>query len=685
MNNGEKIKQNLNSKSTVKEIKNNLQKKYQNDNDKVINLYYKGKELTKENESIGNICDKNSLDLVMVSISMTESIYNSENKMKEKIISKLTPQCEFHNGDKELYICITCGMAFCEHCSDKHKDHKTLEKKEILKYANELKDNQENIIKSLQEIGLNEGISDNYVCKELRENLSSKIEKLINIVDNIKLKSNNVYSDFKNDFDNLYPLILQYKDKVDSLYEDSKKETTVRLEKNFVDFYCKYVNIKSHSDKINETLSQLKKKIDILKDILEDFNKRIEKIYNDLNENYSYIKEYKFQDDFLFGSVNNNLSTLHGIPFSGKAVNLEGTINSDLRNSRFASSTISPAFGRMNLVTLLSPDKKAFVKNEELRYKERKISLKSNNIPLNNLNLIKNKIEEKVEESEDVNENYLYNIEAKTSNLIIFDKENKKISKIYVDLSQHLFKKFWAYHSTLNYKGKFYIGGGYTTSKMLYKYNKLSNEFIRLEDMPSGHSYHRLIGINNFIFAISGFKNKKVEKYNIDTNQWSSLPSLEVSRSWPSCVCYEDKYIFLFGGLCDSTDSSLNNQVEKLDITRNDSNNKWERFNVNSDIMLPFYIGVVKINNDELLLLGGKYAPTEDNIDECFSYSYKENSIKKVDEYKLPIKDEFDGKLFCNIGNNVFGQFSAIYSDFFYIVDLNQKSIELIKLENNES
>ena len=147
MNNGEKIKQNLNSKSTVKEIKKNLQKKYQNDNDKIINLYYKGKELSKENESIGNICDTNSLDLEMVSISMTESIFNSENKMKEKIINKLTPQCQFHNGDKELYICITCGMAFCEHCNDKHKDHKTLQKKEILKYAKELKDNQENIIK----------------------------------------------------------------------------------------------------------------------------------------------------------------------------------------------------------------------------------------------------------------------------------------------------------------------------------------------------------------------------------------------------------------------------------------------------------------------------------------------------------------------------------------------------------
>ena len=56
---------------------------------------------------------------------MTESILNSENKMKEKIINKLTPECQFHNGDKELYICVTCGLAFCENCKEKHKDHKT--------------------------------------------------------------------------------------------------------------------------------------------------------------------------------------------------------------------------------------------------------------------------------------------------------------------------------------------------------------------------------------------------------------------------------------------------------------------------------------------------------------------------------------------------------------------------------
>ena len=681
LNKDEKIKQNINSKSTVKDIKRNLQKNYANDDEKVINLYYKGKELTKENELIGNICNNDSLDLVMVSISMTESILNSENKMKEKIINKLTPKCRFHNGEKELYICITCGLAFCENCKEKHKDHKTLEKKEILKYIKELKENKENLIKNLKENGLNENISEVDVFKDLREKIYYKIDSISETVNNIQKKYNDIYSDFKNDFINLYPFILEYIEKVDVLFEESQKETTIRLEKNFIDFYCKYSNIKNNSNKINETLVQIKKKIEILKDIFEDFHRRIENIYSDLMEEYNYIKEYKFQEDYIFSS-NNNLSTNNGLPFLGNTINLEKTINSDIKNSHFNSSSMNQHFGKMNLVTLLSPskDKKNYIKSIESNFKKKK-SVSNIGTINNNLNINKGKI---IEESyEDTNMNLLYNIEAKTTNLIIFDKESKKISKVNVDLSQCLFKKFWAYHSTLNFKGKFYISGGYATSKMLYKYNKLSNEFIRLEDMPSGHSYHRLIGINNFIFAISGFKNKKVEKYNIETNQWSSLPSLEVSRSWPSCVCIEDKFIFLFGGLCDSNDNSLINQIEKLDITKNDNDNKWERFSVNSNIMLPFYLGVVQINNDELLLLGGKYDPKEDNIDECFNYSYKENSIKKNDDFKLPVKDEFDGKLFCNFGDNVFGQFSAIYSDFFYLIDLNQKSIELIKLENN--
>ena len=52
--------------------------------------------------------------------------------------------------------------------------------------------------------------------------------------------------------------------------------------------------------------------------------------------------------------------------------------------------------------------------------------------------------------------------------------------------------------------------------------------------------------------------------------------------------------------------------------------------NINSDIKLPFYSEVVKINNDELFLLRGKFDDQESNIDEFYNFSLKDNSIKKL-------------------------------------------------------
>ena len=77
--------------------------------------------------------------------------------------------------------------------------------------------------------------------------------------------------DFKKDFNQIYPFILEYKDKIEYLYEESQKETTIRLEKNFMEFYFKYKNILYNSKKIDEQLLELKKI-----EIIEDLKKRIE-------------------------------------------------------------------------------------------------------------------------------------------------------------------------------------------------------------------------------------------------------------------------------------------------------------------------------------------------------------------------------------------------------------------------
>ena len=143
LQNGKKIKQNFNSGSTVNEVKRMIKKNcsINEENDKLINLYHDGKELKEGEEKIGNICKNNdTLDLVMVSITLNESssILNSENKMNEKIINKLVYDCKYHKGGKDKYFCINCGMAFCDQCKDKHNNHKTVEKKEIIKYIKDL-------------------------------------------------------------------------------------------------------------------------------------------------------------------------------------------------------------------------------------------------------------------------------------------------------------------------------------------------------------------------------------------------------------------------------------------------------------------------------------------------------------------------------------------------------------------
>lgn len=632
---------------------------------------------------------------------MSDSMAKDDKKIEEQIINKLASTCQFHNGEKALNVCITCGRAFCDQCANDHKGHKTINRSDLMKFSEELKESKENIQKSFESLDLVDSYSDTDICKNYREDLNIKCDNVIEIAENIKKKSKTIYNDFKTDFDSIFPYLIEYKEKVEGLYEDSKKETTIRLEKNFVDFYCKYASVKNYSKKINDYLFTLKKKIENFKDILNDFNNRVEKITDGMNQEFALIKDYKFGEEPTFflnqdisnlklsgNPLNNSTSAIDALKFNSGNTNFDKKAVSEVRSSHFSSNA---NFGKMNLVTLLSPpkDKKAFIKMMEHKYKERKNTVASSN---NNIQTIRNpkpgennEISERIEESaDDQYINLFYNIEIKTSNLICFNTEDKKITKVEINLGKTSIKKFEPFHSTLDYQGRFYISGGYTTGKMFCKYNKTLNEFIKLPDMPTKHSYHCLLGVGDSIFAISGYKTKKVERYFIDKGTWVSMPELENSRSWPSCISYNDKFIFLFGGLWETSEiPDRTKTVEKLNF--NEQNAKWETIEIKSTLdAFPFYFGVLKANNEKLLLLGGKYDAKEDNIDTVLGYNFESNEVSEEKDFKLPHKDEFDGKLFMDLGDGKFGQFSSIYSSRFYIINPETKEIEIESLEEEK-
>ena len=175
----------------------------------MINLYYQGKPLDRDDISIGNLCNNDELDLVMVSITMTDSITKDQKKVDEKIINKLISTCNLHKGDKELNICVTCGVAFCDKCAGAHKGHKTVNRSEMTKFADELKETKENLNKNFTTLELTDSYSDSDICKKEREEVNMQCDSLAEMIDNIRKKTKSKCSDLKCDFDEIFPYLIE--------------------------------------------------------------------------------------------------------------------------------------------------------------------------------------------------------------------------------------------------------------------------------------------------------------------------------------------------------------------------------------------------------------------------------------------------------------------------------------------
>ena len=135
------------------------------------------------------------------------------------------------------------------------------------------------------------------------------MEKLNDLLMEINNKKNNVYNDFKNDFDSIFPFLLEYKGIVENLYDSSLKESVLSNEKEFLNFYVKYKSVKDNSEKINQKVFDLKNKIEVFKDILNDLVNKIHYGINSLkkifsNEEFEETETIKKKNINLIQSVN---------------------------------------------------------------------------------------------------------------------------------------------------------------------------------------------------------------------------------------------------------------------------------------------------------------------------------------------------------------------------------------------
>jgi len=688
---------------------------------KKVNLYYKEKELTNDDEKIGNLVSNNGseeIELSMVILSLNDSTFVDENKIKEKLIQKIADKCQFHKDNKELFICITCGVAFCAHCSDKHKDHDIIERKNLIKFNNELKILNEELNKSLSESDLDNiyEIKDNNI--QMTE-YNNNIEKLQNRLDNIKKMHKGIINNYKKDIDKTLPYLLEYKEKIEQLIESSYQLDTIKNEQQFMDYYYWFTNIKQKNFKIKQEIQNLQRKKQKFNELLENFDNKVKDIYSRIDEDYKTLKKYYYnqnsENENQFRNVDSDLfsikkfSTLDN-PNSTPKLNLFNLLNQndgykpivknkyckdvskdmskfsdissnmDIKEETLSSNswntiTNSPNVNKKKLNNKCNIFQRTNMRPRNRFYTQRISSKKIEEIEE------KSEVDESLEESNYEYSKKIYNIRPKTKNIYYFDFDTKKINEIFVNFDDLNIESFGHYHSTLNYQNSFYFSGGYNSTSIFCKYNQKANKFIKLKTMPTNHSYHGMLGMGNNIFMISGLNSKKVEKYDIINDSWTSLSELKESRSWPSCLEYKNKYIFVFGGLSHKNDANEDNiLIEKLDISN--SNNKWEQlnFNYNNKIKLPFFFGLVHINDNSFLLMGGKYNCKENSMNDCYRIIIddKKLEIEKDDDFKLPKKEEFNGKMFANFGNDYYGEFSSFSHGTFYLVNSKKKTIEEI-------
>ena len=585
----------------------------------------------------------------MISVSLNDSSMKDSYKVQEKIINKLASNCKFHSGSKELLICVKCGMAICDQCGNKHSGHEKLHKTELINYGKELRTKSEEINKIFMECGFNDDRGNNNICKEEKQKINMNIENMQKMVDEIKKTSRNINNSFNKTYDDLYPYIMDYKEKIRKLNDKSLMLRTMKNESDFLDYYYSYTELKKKEKKILECLNKIRNQVESFKEILKEFESGTNKIIDNSREEYKTLINLQFYED---------------MDQLGKSSYYRKTIDRTLGS--VTTKHLGGGGGRINIINMLVPEEKKNLLNyEKKQFIEKQKSRKSKEV---------SKLNDENSGGEAANLNLVFGMEINSKNVFYFDKSKNQVGKMNLNFNGLPIDKLLNCLATLNYMGRFYISGGIQNPKSFFRLDVGNKTLKQLSNMPSGHNFHGMIGIGNNIFSVSGYKNPNVEKYDLSSNLWTSLQPLQTYLSWPQCISIEDRLLYVFG----YSAGNDNKKICRMDIMN--PNGNWEILDVNSSLeKLPFYSGIIQFGPKNALILGGKFSSIESNIDKCFDFDFNNNSYNQNDEYVLPKGEIFNGKKFCHLGNGLFGEFSSFSLNKFYLVNTSSKTIEVFQ------
>jgi hypothetical protein len=207
-----------------------------------------------------------------------------------------------------------------------------------------------------------------------------------------------------------------------------------------------------------------------------------------------------------------------------------------------------------------------------------------------------------------------------TSSINIFDIKEKRIYEKCVNFPDTLEKSeinfFPKFCRSINIQGKLYVTGGETYNKILNNLFEVDCESLEVNELSRmiGHRVsHTLVNLCNIkIIAISGaYGETSCEQYEIQTDTWTHLPSVNQDRIGAAALVYCSESIYLFfGKKYDSENSGWTyiETIEKLDLYV--SYPKWYEVNLKSislDVNRQLaFCGLIAAPNEKIYLVGGQ-------------------------------------------------------------------------------
>ena len=581
-------------------------------------------------------------------------------------------------------------------------------------------------------------ISTNNLFSKIKIEIMDIHEKMELLFNSIKDTYQKINLKFLSIYEEKMPQIIEFYEYVDKTLSTIANLNIFSNENMFIENYDNYLNIKKISDKYYNNIIVLKEIIIKYKQFLESFKnkgnnlldyvkqgidkiikiKSVEKLFssnstdlfqsypNDYNlfrsNNFNYNKMSKKNINDISMNTTRELNQSINLKFlfSDKKAKKQETSRRD-NTFNLINKGISTSF-RPKSIFMKESNKNNLLENEKLvnfnidnrqikninekTTPKKKYNFGSSNISLNTET---NKMSSNISTLRESKIN-IYSLIYGTNKMIRFVTKLSKLEIISPDISDLKITKFETYISKLNFKYKFYISGGYNTSKIFYEFDSNTNKFIKLPEMLSNHYYHNMIGYKNYIYSISGFKSKKVEKFSLIENKWISLPDLDYERTFPNSLIYNDN-LFIFGKINNIKGDPNINIIEYINLKDYipDENKNWTKIEIKFNF--PFNSGIIKLDNTNILV-GGKLDINEDCIQTSYNMQIENINNKyeiniKLNDSKLEKPDEFGGNNFYALDEigEIFGNFSVVNPYLFYIFDKNlNKFINLEYTEQKE-